>query len=348
MPTPPFVPALDLSRDFYREVVARLLRDHRHSAALFGTGSEVLGYDTDRSTDHDWGPRLQIFVEPDAVETARAALAGRLPDRFRDRPTRIGSDERAPAHRVDVQPLGSWLVGQLGVDPRGGLDNLDWLAIPQQQLLGVTRGAVYADPDRELQSVRDRLAWYPHDVWLWLLACQWTRIFQEIAFVGRAAEVGDDLGSKIIAARLAREVMRLRLLQHRNYWPYTKWFGSAFAGLPDSDGLAAALGQAVDAVDYPTREAGLVRAYKIIATAHDDLGITDRIDWSIGCYFTRPYAVLHGEFATACRAAIADDQLRRLPLVGSVDQFVDSTDVLSSAARSRLLRDYWDRLGRSE
>jgi len=346
VPTPPFVPALDLGRDFYREVVASLLRDHRHSAALLGTGSEVLGYDTDRSTDHDWGPRLQIFVEPDAVQATRAALAGRLPDRFRGWPLSIGSDQREPAPRVDVQPLGTWLIGQLGIDPRDGLDALDWLAIPQQQLLGVVRGAVYADPDHELRAVRDRLAWYPHDVWLWLLACQWTRIFQEIAFVGRAAEVGDDLGSKIIAARLCREVMRLHFLQCRVYWPYTKWFGTAFAELPDSDGLSAALEQAVDAADYPTREAGLVRAYEIIASGHDDLGITDRIDWSIGSYFTRPYQVLHGEFAAACRAAIADDQLRRLPLVGSVDQFVDSTDVLSASSRSRLLRDYWDRLAR--
>lgn len=338
------MPALDLSRSLYGEVVAPLLRHHRHSAALLGTGSEILGYDTERSSDHDWGPRLQLFVQPDAVESARAALAGRLPDRFQGWPLRIGSDRGRPVTRVDVQPLAPWLVGQLGVDPRAGLEPLDWLAIPQQQLLGIVRGAVYADPDHELAAVRDLLAWYPPDVWLWLLAGQWKRIFQEIAFVGRAAEVGDELGSKIIAGRLAREVMRLSFLQHKVYWPYTKWFGSGFADLPGVDELAAAVDQAVSAADYPGREAGLLRAYKIIAAAHNDLGITDPVDWSIGRYFTRPYDVLHGDFAEACLDQVTDHRLRRLPLVGSVDQFVDSTDVLSTAHRSRLLRGYWDRL----
>lgn len=151
-----------------------------------------------------------------------------------------------------------WLIGQLGVDPRDGMDAVDWLAIPQQQLLGVVGGAVYADPDGDLETVRDLLGWYPPDVWLWLLASQWRRIFQEIAFIGRAAEVGDNLGSMIIAGRLVRELMRLCFLQNRTYWPYTKWFGSAFARLPDVDGLKAALDQAVSATDYPTREAGLV------------------------------------------------------------------------------------------
>lgn len=340
MPTPPFIPALELSRDFYREIVAPLLRDHRHCAALLGTGSEILGYDTDRSTDHDWGPRLQIFVEPGAVEVTQESLVDRLPDQFRDWPVRFGSDEREPAQRVDVHSLGTWLIGQLGVDPRDGLDTWDWLALSQQQLLGVVRGALFADPDHELAAIRDLLAWYPHDVWLWLLACQWTRIFQEIAFVGRTAEVGDDLGSKIIAARLAREVMRLHFLQHKHYWPYAKWFGTAFDRLPDTAELAAALDQAVSAPDYSTREAGLVTAYTIVAASHNRLGVTDPVEWSIGSYFSRPYQVLHGAFVEACVTRITDDQLQRLPLVGSIDQFVDSTDVLSHATRSRQLRAY--------
>ncbi|QGN32722.1 DUF4037 domain-containing protein [Microlunatus sp. Gsoil 973] len=347
MPPDRFVPALELSRDFYAEAVAPLLTGHRHSAALLGWGSDVLGYDTQRSTDHGWGPRLQIFVNPAGVDAVRGTLAGRLPEEFRGRPVNFGWDQVAPEQHVEVLGLGTWLTGQLGVDPRPGLGPTDWLAIPQQQLLGVVRGAVYADPGRELAAVRTGLQWYPRDVWLWLSACQWRRIFQEIAFTGRAAEVGDELGSKIIAGRLARELMRLWFLQQRSYWPYTKWFGTAFARLPDVDDLGTALDHAVSADDHPQRESGLVEAYRIVAGKHNQLRLTDPVEWSIGPYFGRPYQVLHGGFVEACLAAIGDDRLRKLPLVGSADQFVDSTDVLSASGRTRMLKPFLDRLGRT-
>jgi hypothetical protein len=47
---------------------------------------------------------------------------------------------------------------------------------------------------------RGRLAWYPDDVWRHVLACQWKRISQEEAFVGRCGEVGDD-GRRVTRAR---------------------------------------------------------------------------------------------------------------------------------------------------
>ena len=49
-------------------------------------------------------------------------------------------------------------------------------------------------------------------------------------------------------------------------------------------------------------------------------------------------------FADACVAAIGDPWLRELALVGTVDQFVDSTDVLSAADRPQYLREFYDRV----
>lgn len=57
MTTPPFVPGLELSRHFYVEAVRPLLDEAApgipHSAARLGSGSEVLGFDTARSADHE-------------------------------------------------------------------------------------------------------------------------------------------------------------------------------------------------------------------------------------------------------------------------------------------------------
>src|SRR5262249_46889246 len=208
-----------------------------------------------------------------------------------------------------------------GCTPLHGITVEDWLVIPQQQLLGVVRGAVYADRTGELEEVRGLLRWYPHDVWLWMLACQWQRIAQEEAFVGRTAEVGDDLGSRIIAARLARDLMRLSLLMARRYQPYSKWLGSEFSRLDDSDGLGPMQLAALSASDSPSREAALAGCYERMAIRHNRLGITEEVDAGIRSYHGRPFPVLMaGRFVEVCLRAVGDERLRGLPLVGSVDQ----------------------------
>ncbi len=91
----------------------------------------------------------------------------------------------------------------------------DWLATPSQRLAEVTGGAVFHDESGELSRVRAALGWYPHDVWLHVLRCQWQRISREEPFPGRCAEVGDELGSAVVTAQLVRDLMRLWLLMIR-------------------------------------------------------------------------------------------------------------------------------------
>src|SRR6185503_19858847 len=107
-------------------------------------------------------------------------------------------------------------------------------------------------------ALRAALTWYPDDVWLWLLACQWRRLDQEEPFVGRAAEVGDELGSRVVAARLAQDVMRLAFLLERRYAPYSKWLGSAFARLDAATVLRPHLLEVLSAQSYEARETALV------------------------------------------------------------------------------------------
>lgn len=84
----------------------------------------------------------------------------------------------------------------------------DWLATPSQILRSVIEGAVYDDGLGVLRSAQAALRWYPQDVWLHVLACQWRRIAQQEHLVGRAAEVVDELGSRLLAAQLVRGVVR--------------------------------------------------------------------------------------------------------------------------------------------
>ncbi|MGI5154186.1 DUF4037 domain-containing protein [Microbispora sp. CA-102843] len=353
------VRGLELSRRFYLEAVAPLLARRfgglTHTAALVGPGSEVLGYDTERSTDHDWGPRLQLFLSPEDAavhgEAVDAALAGSLPPRFLGYPTNFGPSgadgtrhmeptDGPLRHGVVVADLATWLTAHLGFDPIEGVGLSDWLATPTQTLAEITAGEVFHDGLGLLLPVRRRLAWYPDDVWRYVLACQWRRICQEEAFVGRGGEAGDELGSAVTCARLARDLIRLALLMHRRYPPYGKWLGSAFAALPCGSDLARVLRAAVSATGWRDRERHLATAYEALAALHNALGLTAPVDPRTRPYHNRPYRVLRAErFAEALLETITDPEVRRLPLTGAVDQYVDSADVLCDRRRVRRVTD---------
>lgn len=332
-----FRSAGELGDGFYAEVIRPLVGGTGHGAGLLGWGSDVLGYDTERSTDHGWGPRLTVFVDAGEVERVRGLVDAGLPEKYEGFGVRFGWDSQEPIHHVIVTTLADWLVGWLGFDASREIGLADWLVTPQQQLLGVVKGRVYAD-DGRLAAVRGALAWYPDQVWRWLLACQWSRIAQEEAFVQRTHEVGDELGSRVVTARLVRDVMRLALLQSRTYAPYTKWLGTAFDRLGHADGLDQALASAISADDLAAREAGLVTAYGLVARRHNALGITEEVDPSPRPYFDRPAMVLDaGRFVHACLDTVTDPDVLRCGLIGSIDQFADNTDVLSNPAAYRRL-----------
>ncbi len=354
-PDPPFVPGLDLARALYEEAVRPILAATHpglpYAAARIGPGSEVLGFDSARSTDHDWGPRLQLFLAPDDARRHGPALhrllAERLPARVRGWSTHYRSSDDpddpvshlAPAdgpvdHRVTVHDLPGWLAERLGPPAAAwsatAPSATDWLALPQQRLAEFTGGAVLHDGPGTLTATRARLRWYPDQVWRHLLACQWQRIAQEEAFVGRCAEAGDDLGAAVTTARLARDLMRLALLMGRRYAPYGKWLGSAFARLDTDPALAPALRAALAAPDPAARARHLADAYEAAARAHNALGLTEPLDPVRRHYYSRPYPVLHaGRFARALQRTVTDPQLRDRPLTGAVDQWADSTDLLA-------------------
>ena len=177
--------------------------------------------------------------------------------------------------------------------------------------------------------MRQALAWYPRDLWLWQLAGQWRRIAQEEHFPGRADEVGDDLGRRVLVARLARDVMRLCFLLERRYAPYSKWLGTAFARLESAAAVGPLLGAAMGSDRWPEAERALVRAYREVADRHNRLGLTERLDPGPRPFHDRPWLVLDADrFARACVEAMADRALAAFQPIGAIDQFVDSTEVL--------------------
>ncbi|HEY1176656.1 MAG TPA: DUF4037 domain-containing protein [Phytomonospora sp.] len=339
---------LALARRFHAAAVAPLLDGIPHAAALLGAGSEVLGFDDEVSPDHDFGPRCQVFVAEGDLAAARAALDG-LPAEFEGLPVRFSYHVGPETHQVEVTTAAAFFQANMAVDPAEGMSLADWLLTPTQRLASLVGGEVFADPDGSLAARRETLRWYPDDVWRYALAAAWLRIGQEEPFVGRAGARGDELGSAVVAARLVRDLMRLAFLVERRWAPYSKWLGTAFRRLPIAARLGPRLDEVVRAGDWRTREDALVEAGAVLAEATNALGLAAENTARPERFHTRDIRVIGGErFAEALAAAVTDPQLCTLMerlwrrpgrslgrLAGTVDQAVDSVDVLASPERCR-------------
>lgn len=355
----PFIPGLELCRRFYWEAVRPVLDAEfpglPHSAALIGPGSEVLGFDTPMSADHHWGPRAMLFLTEAEHEryheTLHEIFCWRLPHRFLGYPTNFGqpvpedpgvrhlqATEDGPiAHRVELFTVAGYTRDYLGCDPAEPLTAADWLSLPQQKLRTFAGGTLYHD-GVGLADVLARFAYYPHDVWRYMLAASWGRIGQEEHLMGRAGHAGDELGAALIAARLARDVMLLCFLMERQYAPYAKWLGTAFMRLAAGPDLGPILQRVLAAETWEARGEHLAAAYEYVAAKHNVLGITEPLPAQARPFWGRPFPVIGGErFAQAILARISDPEVQRLaerPPVGGIDQISDNTDVLENTPRT--------------
>lgn len=92
-----FIPGMELARDFFEDIVEPLLPGALAlSAGLIGPGSEVLGFDSEMSTNHDWGPRVMIFLSASdhgRAERIAEVLRRDLPREFRGYPTNFSQPD---------------------------------------------------------------------------------------------------------------------------------------------------------------------------------------------------------------------------------------------------------------
>jgi hypothetical protein len=351
-----FLPGLDLSEAFYEEAVEPFMDEHFpelvYSAVRIGHGSDVLGYDTAQSMDHDWGPKLQIFLNDSDYSSAKEGLDTKLrenlPYEIRGFPTNFkinedGSSVMSPIdsgpvnHRITIDTISGFFIGYLGFNPTEDFRIIDWLVLPQQILLSIAKGRVFHDGLEKMNPIVEKLEYYPHDLWLYLLSNQWERIAQEVAFMGRCGQVGDELGSRIIATRQISDIMNLCFLMERQYAPYIKWFGTAFSKLKSAKILTPLFNKIMNASTWQERQDFLTGVYRYVAKLHNELRITESLATEVSQFHDRPFMIIHADkFADAIHAKIEDNEVKQLPnYLGAIDQYVDSTEVLSYTEKFR-------------
>lgn len=352
-----FVRGLELAEGFFDEEVEPILSSRypalEYSAALIGSGSEVLGFDSEMSADHHWGPRVMLFLKPEDIHSLwpgiRLALSSELPLTYRGYSTNCseldpednGTQVLRPLaskpvnHRVEAFSISGFFAGYLDIDVTVGLSAIDWLTMPHQKLRSIVAGRIFRD-DLGLDAVRSRFRWYPNDVWLYILASLWTRIGQEEHLMGRAGLVGDEAGSAIIGSRLARDAMRLGFLMEKQYPPYPKWFGTAFSQLDCAQTLNPIIAGILHSSGWEEREQYLCQAYRILGSMHNSLRITEYVSPEVIQFFRRPFRIIRGErYVKAIIHEISDPEVIPLTtrsLIGSVDLISDNTDVLEDVS----------------
>ncbi len=312
---------IELSEAFYRAKIRPVLVDVfprlAHAAALMGRGSEVLGFDDDMSTDHDWTARVTILIDnadADEVESVQRELRAAIPAKFNDVPTGL-----------NVNTVAGYFQNQLNLDITEEWDAYDWVSLPEHRLCAVTSGAVFHD-EVDLRAVRERLSYYPNDVWYYLLVAGWWRLHPEMNLVGRSGYTGDDLGSALIAAEMVSALMHLSFLIERRYAPYRKWFGTAFTQLDIAEDLSPELERVLGSNSWQDRERALATAYEVVTTAYNALNISDPLALERTRLWERPFTVMWADFPTALSAQIKDpvtQELTRKWPAGGVDQVRD-------------------------
>lgn len=231
---------VEVSRELFQEVVLPLLRrelpEETGQAAfgLFGYGSEAYGMDDELSRDHHWGLRIDGLLPGSLLrergEAILAVVESSMPGEFRGYPLRHGHLKGAG---LTLDSLEAFLSRTIGVDRMPGT-SLEWLRVPEEEILHVINGEVWHDPSGRFTSVRRSFeAYYPEEVWRRRIA-HWCRYFSGMGSYAlqRALLRGDEFYAATAFAKAIRWGVQLAFLLDRVYFPYDKWLMAYFRRLP--------------------------------------------------------------------------------------------------------------------
>jgi hypothetical protein len=336
-----FIRGMELCSRFFQEIARPILEEFypslRYTAGLLGYGSDVLGFDDVVSTDHMWGPRFYLFLEEDDFD-----LKDKIYDTFsellpytylgysvnfsepdpEDHGVRCASflSEGKVSPLIFINTLDRFLEEYLGRSNMDDLDYLDWLTLSEHRLLALVSGKFFLDGIGINQKLKE-LSFYPLQVKLYLIASSWSILAEEQAFVKRCGDCGDEIGSRIICARMVDRLMRLCFLYSDQYAPYSKWFGTAFRYLPTDKAIGECLSKALSADSVTKREEYLVHAQELVGKLHNEMRLTTELEIKAVNYFGRDIKVIFvDKLVDAIMKQLKGTSLEQLPLIGTLSQ----------------------------
>ena len=226
---------LDLAEQLYRDTVRAAIEAEFPEAApriavgLAGPGSECFGYDDEISRDHDFAPRLCLWL----TEEDTRAFGQALQSRYEAWTAAFAPVTATARDRSGVIPIPEFyrrFTGCPGVPP----DAFSWLRVPEHLLAAATNGKVFRDDLGEFSAVRDALAeGYPADVRRKRLAARLFAMGQAGQYnLPRCLKRGDAVAARFAETEFMTAALQAVCLLNGCYAPYYKWLHRAASELP--------------------------------------------------------------------------------------------------------------------
>jgi hypothetical protein len=245
---------LELAKHFYFDCVRPIIAvqapevQTSYAAGLIGYGSEVLGNDDEDSRDHEWGPRLILFLDQSNDEATNTRLAQtlnnslneQLPSTFMGFPTRFKQNvwgslvmpNGAGKPHITITTPQKFLESTTGY--RGvPTTHREWLVVPEQRLLEFASGEIFHDGLGQVTTLRQQLAYFPTSIWKYRLSYALESLGWELDVISLCAKRGDHLSMHLNIAVTIKRIMQLTFLANRHYCPNdAKWLHRQFSKLP--------------------------------------------------------------------------------------------------------------------
>ena len=351
-----FIKGLELNKGYYLDIVEPIIKSNfprlKYSAGLIGYGSDVLGFDTPISMDHNWGPRLILFLEKSEIKEYKDVLDDlfkkELPYEYKGFPINFTEpdndgvqkmekiNEGKVNHLIQITTIKDFLYKYLGIKDIQNIQLIDWLKFPEQGLIEVTEGKIFYDGLKKLKKIRNYFNFYPEDVLKLKLASLWNYIAKEEAFIGRNADLEQAMGVKLISSRIVNTLMKICLYLERKYIPYSKWFSKSFEKLECYDFLGNLFKDILYCENKDEIEGLICNAYKKVILLQNKLKLTENIKINIDNYYGRPYKVIFTDKITdKLLGSIENNELKNINL-DSIS-LIENSEGIDMTDNSKLL-----------
>ncbi len=231
---------LELSRRYYKEVcrpaVENSFKEYIDKMAfgLVGDGSECYGFDDEISQDHDFGPRVMIWLASEDY----SVFGGKLNEFVKNLPSDFLGYKGINASQYGTGRNGVFIINDF-YKKFTGIDHLpstihEWRILPEVNLSLATNGEVFSDPFGEFSRYRNiLLAGYPEDVRLKMIAARCMKIAQSGQYnYARSIKRKEYVAAQMALAEFTDSAASMIYLLNKRYKPFYKWMHRGLRDLP--------------------------------------------------------------------------------------------------------------------